>query len=667
MTEESSLYNPGFLGSGGFHWWVGQISDDSTWRSNTKDQKFDGTSNIPGWGYRYKVRIIGLHDKEEETIPSDQLPWAQVMYPTTAGGGQSGSKATPNLRQGMFVFGFFLDGQEQEVPIIMGVLGNNAQTKLSKTIGDTKTNFSPTSGYAKGLNPDPKLKVADSYIKTDAKTFKEDSTAVHEQETASVKKNDLYTSFTIPLSSPCKKDNSDMTNIRVVIQNLTNDINKIQHALTSPIDAASKTVGNIKNLINNAANIISGYMKSIFDRIRGFVIKEFNKTVAPTIDKLFPNARQKFLEIKELAQEKLSCLFNKLISGLPALIGAFLNKSFGKYKDNPQTESEMIAPPSVGSIGSIGSAGKSSTVITAPEVIAFPPELKPVSEYENRPPQRKPIPICSVEALVGNILGNTLPQITNSLDESNAAVNGFLSDYLGNIAQSGGGIEAVNAAGASIQIRSSYLTNSNSSTTNKSFPSGISQITDSINKSIGGNSFKTANSILNENTFGLNNLIGGDIGELSRQSQILINQSSTSVDKVQQILGTAGSLANEVSVNLTSALSFIDSILSFFDCDNQPKCPQSTGYRFHDGSVGPGQEDKPNLANVAQAAEEGPDPAPKPPIETPFAQPRHDGVYIPSTGDLNQDAMGVTASGQIIDGAFSTSPTKVEKNSLNLF
>jgi len=36
MTEESSLYNPGFLGSGGFHWWVGQISDDSTWRSTPK-------------------------------------------------------------------------------------------------------------------------------------------------------------------------------------------------------------------------------------------------------------------------------------------------------------------------------------------------------------------------------------------------------------------------------------------------------------------------------------------------------------------------------------------------------------------------------------------------------------------------------------------------------
>ena len=138
--EESSLYNPGFLGSGGFHWWVGQVADDSTWRDNILPGKFEDKNAVPGWGRRYKVRIIGLHDQEEETIPSDQLPWAQVMYPVTAGGGQSGAVATPQIRQGNFVFGFFLDGQEQQVPVIMGVLGNNTQTTLGKKVGTTKSN-----------------------------------------------------------------------------------------------------------------------------------------------------------------------------------------------------------------------------------------------------------------------------------------------------------------------------------------------------------------------------------------------------------------------------------------------------------------------------------------------------------------------------------------------
>lgn len=143
--SEGTLFNPGFLGAN-FNWWIGQIADDSTWRGNIVPGKFEDKNAIPGWGRRYKVRIIGLHDQEEETINSEELPWAQVMYPITAGGGQASSAQTPNLRQGNFVFGFFLDGQEQQVPVIMGVLGNNAQTELETKTGFNKgKNFTPQS------------------------------------------------------------------------------------------------------------------------------------------------------------------------------------------------------------------------------------------------------------------------------------------------------------------------------------------------------------------------------------------------------------------------------------------------------------------------------------------------------------------------------------------
>jgi hypothetical protein len=155
--EGGALFNSGFLGAS-FNWWIGQIADDSTWRDNILPGKFENASLIPGWGRRYKVRIIGLHDQGETEIKSDQLPWAQVMYPITAGGGQGGSGQTPNLRQGNMVFGFFLDGQEQQVPVIMGVLGNNAQTKLATKTGDGRvTNTQPgslaTSGFAEGQVP----------------------------------------------------------------------------------------------------------------------------------------------------------------------------------------------------------------------------------------------------------------------------------------------------------------------------------------------------------------------------------------------------------------------------------------------------------------------------------------------------------------------------------
>ena len=116
--EGGALFDPGFLG-GQFLWWVGQIPDAATWRDNILPGKFADRDTGAGWGRRYKVRIVGIHDKDEETIPSDQLPWANVMYPVTAGSGAANAWQTPQIRQGNFVFGFFMDGPDQQVPVIM--------------------------------------------------------------------------------------------------------------------------------------------------------------------------------------------------------------------------------------------------------------------------------------------------------------------------------------------------------------------------------------------------------------------------------------------------------------------------------------------------------------------------------------------------------------------
>ena len=60
--EAGALFNSGFLGNN-FILWVGQIADDSEWRDNTLSGKFEDANTIPGWGRRYKVRIMGIHDK----------------------------------------------------------------------------------------------------------------------------------------------------------------------------------------------------------------------------------------------------------------------------------------------------------------------------------------------------------------------------------------------------------------------------------------------------------------------------------------------------------------------------------------------------------------------------------------------------------------------------
>ena len=160
--SEGSLFNPRYLGTE-FKWWIGQVADDATWRDNINPGKFKEKETVPGWGRRYKVRILGMHDwggSKADGIPDEQLPWANVMYPITAGGGQTSAHQTPAIRQGNVVFGFWMDGSDQEIPVIMGILGNNPQTELSYQTAAKNpkvTNNQPgviaQSGYAESIQP----------------------------------------------------------------------------------------------------------------------------------------------------------------------------------------------------------------------------------------------------------------------------------------------------------------------------------------------------------------------------------------------------------------------------------------------------------------------------------------------------------------------------------
>ena len=156
-VEGGGLFNQQFIGQG-FNWWIGQVADDSYWRDNVSSAKLTDKQSVPGWGYRYKVRIFGLHDAGEGGIESKDLPWANIMYGVTDGAYTGNAGATPQIQQGNMVYGFFLDGPEQDQPIIMGVMANNAQTELATEIGtdrvsNTKEGPLGTSAYAEGEKP----------------------------------------------------------------------------------------------------------------------------------------------------------------------------------------------------------------------------------------------------------------------------------------------------------------------------------------------------------------------------------------------------------------------------------------------------------------------------------------------------------------------------------
>ena len=121
---EQGLFKRHFVGRDGFIWWIGQVAPEESWDKNAPPQPQDDTTSIAGFAERCKVRIMGYHTADPGELPDDDLPWASQMYPVTAGGG-SGSWESSELKGGAFVFGFFLDGEDAQVPVIMGCIGYN--------------------------------------------------------------------------------------------------------------------------------------------------------------------------------------------------------------------------------------------------------------------------------------------------------------------------------------------------------------------------------------------------------------------------------------------------------------------------------------------------------------------------------------------------------------
>ena len=105
-----------FAGKNGYIWWTGVIVD-------RKDPANVG---------RCKVRIIGWHDTNENKVPVKNLPWAQVLLPV------NNSKTIALPKEGEWVSGFFLDGMNGQMPVIVGVFPGILTNPPRQVTSDTE-------------------------------------------------------------------------------------------------------------------------------------------------------------------------------------------------------------------------------------------------------------------------------------------------------------------------------------------------------------------------------------------------------------------------------------------------------------------------------------------------------------------------------------------------
>jgi hypothetical protein len=363
---EQGLFKRHFVGRDGFIWWIGQVVSEEKWAGNIPAKPTKNTSDHAGFGERFKVRIMGYHTANKTELTDDQLPWASVMYPVTAGSGLAGAWSNASIRQGNFVFGFFLDGEDAQQPVIMGVLGTNQYTVLASQ-DNPDIAFFPFSGYTNTNTVARYSTTLDN--KTTPPATQTGSTqkpinvgrqeAVAGQELSSGADKEQYDNGKIkdPLPQPSTCEPVPLSAIQRQIKNLIADIQRIKKTSRDWETKVSTKIGNIEReidkQISKASEYITGGVKWLIEEVQKYTTNKINNIMKDTYYLLFPNQRPGLKKAVETANDLIACLFRKIISNLLKMVGKFLLAAVDRFINTPLCAVENFVGALVGKLAGL--------------------------------------------------------------------------------------------------------------------------------------------------------------------------------------------------------------------------------------------------------------------------------------------------------------------------
>ena len=131
-----------------FSWWQGIVED----------------RDDPALMGRYRVRILGHHTQNKEKLPTEHLPWSIPLQPISSAAISGIGTSPTGLVEGSAVMGFFADGDEGQIPVIMGSFGVTSHLPREDDGGDVIPFDRSLVGFydPKGVHPHyryPKRKV----------------------------------------------------------------------------------------------------------------------------------------------------------------------------------------------------------------------------------------------------------------------------------------------------------------------------------------------------------------------------------------------------------------------------------------------------------------------------------------------------------------------------
>ena len=361
---EQGLFKRHHVGKDGFHWWIGQIPDAKTWRENRGGTAIYSNNEQEGFGERFKVRIMGYHTTVASELTDEELPWASVVYPVTAGSGNVFSQ-TCNIKQGDFVYGFFLDGEDGQQPTIMGVIGYNEYQSVLKNVPDAK--FVPFLGLdASEQTPVAALSTGGgtTLLQNGAKG---QGTPVNDKVNTGT--NNHYidkcladmdgsgeTQYQV-LAESTSCDPLPLGRMQVQLRNAIQGIEDLRKSVYGIAEGANETLANIENEINKkieeAAKWIASAMKWVYEQVEKEVYKKIEKALDEVYNLAFPNERLKVKATSNTILDTIACFFRKLIDKLFDMMLGFIKSTIDRVINVPICFVEKFAGGVLGALSGI--------------------------------------------------------------------------------------------------------------------------------------------------------------------------------------------------------------------------------------------------------------------------------------------------------------------------
>lgn len=352
---DQSLLQSHFIGRDGFRWWIGQIPPLSA-----MGQQVEGG----GWGNRFKVRILGYHPYSEADLPNEDLPWAQCLIPTTAGSGAANVATGVQLQQGDVVLGFFLDGDNAQIPIILATFGRTDSVPSTTY----KSPFEAFTGYSDLMQKNDKQttfpesnELKENSQRSPVSTSYDNAKKISEKTGQNIVAENSAICYKVPLANTVK--NTQIDKIQARVDNLLKNLNKLEGDVQKAQQAIDRATDDIVNYCND---FIGSSMTYLTKELQN-VLKEglnllyqtvYAKTLALTLNPVTAHlagvAAQEamVLPVKAL-EEAFICIAGEAASQLQSLVSDILRSTLDNIDRFTSCATEQFAGAVLNSIISV--------------------------------------------------------------------------------------------------------------------------------------------------------------------------------------------------------------------------------------------------------------------------------------------------------------------------